>query len=183
MGFGDINYDTDDSCYVATVDSLVDSVDGIDMNRAETNAESAAPEIEMVILDPSWATASAAGSVSTKHSFLNMAINDVPTPKHRDPNFDCDSDGTEDEVWFPEPDSMLNPAHNDTSIDDCMVGEELLPVGEDLAIVVVEEHLTGSPANSKPGLLDNAFNFWLMHLFEYPKMHVTQNVLRAQTCM
>ena len=35
----------------------------------------------------------------------------------------------------------------------------------------------------KPGLLDNAFNFWLMHLFEYPKMHVTQNVLRAQTCM
>ena len=36
---------------------------------------------------------------------------------------------------------------------------------------------------SKPGLLDNAFNFWLMHLFEYPKMHVAQNALRAQTCM
>ena len=29
-----------------------------------------------------------------------------------------------------------------------MVGEELLPVGEDLAVAVVEEQLTGSPINS-----------------------------------
>ena len=35
----------------------------------------------------------------------------------------------------------------------------------------------------KSGLLDNASNFWLMHLFEYPKMYVAQNALRAQTCM
>jgi hypothetical protein len=148
MGFNDINYDTDDSCYVATVDNLVDDVDGIDMNRAETNAESAALEIEVVIPDPPWVTAAAAGSVSAKRSVLNMAINEVLIPKHRDPNFDCDSDGTEDEFWLPDPDSMLKPAHNDPSIDDCMVGEELLPIGEDLAVAVVEEQLTGSPINS-----------------------------------
>ena len=35
----------------------------------------------------------------------------------------------------------------------------------------------------KAGLLDNALNFWLMHFLEYPKMHVAQNALRAQTCM
>ena len=43
---------------------------------------------------------------------------------------------------------MLKSAHSDPSIDDCMAGEELLPVGEDLAIAVVEEQLTGPPANS-----------------------------------
>ena len=36
---------------------------------------------------------------------------------------------------------------------------------------------------AKPGLLDNALNFWLMHFFEYPKMHVAQNALRARKCM
>ena len=43
--------------------------------------------------------------------------------------------------------------------------------------------LVFAPAVIKPGLLDNALNFWLMHFFEYPKMHVTKNALRAQTCM
>ena len=31
LGFGEINYDTDDSCYVATVDGLVNIVDDFDI--------------------------------------------------------------------------------------------------------------------------------------------------------
>ena len=67
LGFGEINYDTGDSCYVATVDGLVDSVDGSNMNGAGESAESEIP-------DPPWISAAAESTGSMKCPALDIAI-------------------------------------------------------------------------------------------------------------